>query len=588
MTLAAVYAPIAFAPGKTGRLFLEFALTLAGAVIVSGFVALTLTPMMCSKLLRHEAEPGRLSRLVERGLRGLERGYERSLNVALKGRVLVLLLAAVVAGTSAFFYLNLKSELAPPEDRGALRVRGLAPEGATLAYTGRYSRQVGEILADIPEVRAQLVIDGIREPSQFLVIAPLVDWDERERTQQQLMAEITPKLRRIVGVQAVTNQQGAFGQRGSGKPVEFVIQTSGTYEQLQEYSDKILERARDYPGLEGLDTDLKLNAPEFRVEIDRAKAADLGLDVTLVGRTLETLLGGRQVTRFEQNGEQYDVYVQLAGEDRASPATLATIFVRTPRGEMVALSNLVTVEESVAPKELKRFNQLRSVTITANLAPGYALGDGLAFLEQAAREVLPANVQTDVAGESRDFRAAGHSLAVVFVLALGFIYLVLSAQLESFRDPLIIMLTVPLSMTGALGALWLAGGTLNVYSQIGLVTLVGLITKHGILIVEFANQQQAAGRARRDAIIHAAGLRLRPILMTTAAMVLGAVPLALAEGAGAESRQQIGWVIVGGMSLGTLLTLYVVPAVYSFLGHVPQATEAETAATASSATVAAE
>ena len=255
---------------------------------------------------------------------------------------------------------------------------------------------------------------------------------------------------------------------------------------------------------------------------------------------------------------------------------------------MVALSNLVTVEESVAPKELKRFNQLRSVTITANLAPGYALGDGLAFLEQAAREVLPANVQTDVAGESRDFRAAGQSLAVVFVLALGFIYLVLSAQFESFRDPLIIMLTVPLSMTGALGALWLAGGTLNVYSQIGLVTLVGLITKHGILIVEFANQQQAAGRARRDAIIHAAGLRLRPILMTTAAMVLGAVPLALAEGAGAESRQQIGWVIVGGMSLGTLLTLYVVPAVYSFLGHVPQATEAETAATASSATVAAE
>jgi multidrug efflux pump len=578
LTLAAVYAPIAFAPGKTGRLFLEFALTLAGAVIVSGFVALTLTPMMCSKLLRHEAEPGRLSRIVERGLRGLERGYARSLDFALKGRVVVLLLAAVVAGFSAYFYVNLKTELAPPEDRGALRVRGLAPEGSTLAYTGRYSRQVGDILAEVPEVRAQLVIDGIREPSQFLVIAPLVDWDERERSQQQLMAEITPKLRRIVGVQAVTNQQGAFGQRGSGKPVEFVIQTSGTYEQLQEYSEQILERARDYPGLEGLDTDLKLNAPEFRVEIDRAKAADLGLDVTLVGRTLETLLGGRQVTRFEQNGEQYDVYVQLAEEDRASPATLSTIFLRTPKGEMVALSNLVTVVESVAPKELKRFNQLRSVTITANLAPGYALGDGLAFLEQAAREVLPANVQTDVAGESRDFRAAGQSLAVVFVLALGFIYLVLSAQFESFRDPLIIMLTVPLSLTGALGALWLAGGTLNVYSQIGLVTLVGLITKHGILIVEFANQQQAAGKERRAAVVAAAGLRLRPILMTTAAMVLGAVPLALAEGAGAESRQQIGWVIVGGMSLGTLLTLFVVPAVYSYLGHVPRPAEAEPAA----------
>ena len=347
-----------------------------------------------------------------------------------------------------------------------------------------------------------------------------------------------------------------------------MLQTSGTYEQLQEYVEAMLEKLRGYPGLDSIETDLQLNMPELRIDIDRAKVADLGLDITVVGRTLETLLGGRQVTRFEQNGEQYDVIVQLAAEDRASPQTLSTIFLRSPRGEMVQLSNIVKVKEAVAPKELRRFNQLRAVTISANLGEGYALGDALTFLEKTAREVLPETVLTDVSGQSREYRAAGQSLLLVFLLALGFIYLVLAAQFESFRDPLIILVTVPLSMTGALGTLWLAGGTLNVFSQIGLVTLVGLITKHGILIVEFANQLQEKGRDRLSAVIEAAGLRLRPILMTTGAMVLGALPLAIASGAGAESRQQIGWVIVGGMSFGTLLTLFVMPTVYSFLGQV--------------------
>jgi multidrug efflux pump len=418
----------------------------------------------------------------------------------------------------------------------------------------------------VPEVASTLITNGSPEVSRFQATGRLADWDDRKRTQQQINAQINPQLRRIAGVQASASNPGSFGQRGSSRPVEFVIQTSGTYEQLQEYVEAMLERVRAYPGLESVETDLQLNMPEFRIEMDRAKVADLGLDVTVVGRTLETLLGGRQVTRFEQNGEQYDVYVQLAAEDRASPATLSTIFLRSPAGDMVQLSNIVRVGEAVAPKELKRFNQLRAVTISANLAPGYALGDGLAFLERAAREVLPETVLTDVNGQSREFRAAGQSLALVFLLALGFIYLVLAAQFESFRDPLVILITVPLSMTGALAALWLTGGTLNVFSQIGLVTLVGLITKHGILIVEFANQLQEKGRSRLDAAVEAAGLRLRPILMTTGAMVLGALPLALASGAGAESRQQIGWVIVGGMTIGTLLTLFVVPTVYSLLG----------------------
>ena len=573
LTLAAVYAPIAFAPGRTGRLFLEFALTLAGAVAVSGFVALTLTPMMCSKLLKHNANRGRLFNLIERGLAAFGRGYRRALIATLRVRPLVILATVGVAALSGVFFLALKSELAPTEDRGLIQVRGTGPEGATLAYTRRYSNQVGEILAQVPEIESTLIVNGSPEVSRFQAIGRLADWDKRTRSQQSINAEINPALRSIPGVRASASNPGSFGARGSSRPVEFVLQTSGTYEQLQEYVDRMLEKLRDYPGLDSVETDLQLNMPEIRIDIDRAKVADLELDITVVGRTLETLLGGRQVTRFEQNGEQYDVMVQLAAEDRASPQTLSTIFLRSPRNEMVQLSNIVKVREAVAPKELRRFNQLRAVTISANLGEGYALGDVLAFLERTAREVLPETVLTDVSGQSREYRSAGQSLLLVFLLALGFIYLVLAAQFESFRDPLIILVTVPLSMTGALGTLWLAGGTLNVFSQIGLVTLVGLITKHGILIVEFANQLQEKGRDRLSAAVDAAGLRLRPILMTTGAMVLGALPLAIASGAGAESRQQIGWVIVGGMSFGTLLTLLVVPTVYTLLGQVRDAKE---------------
>lgn len=565
LTLAAVYAPIVFAPGKSGKLFIEFALTLAGAVIISGWVALTLTPMMCAKLLRHQPEPGRFHVALETWFVAFEAGYRALLERSLRVRPLVILMAAGVAGLSGLLLTVLKSELAPLEDRGVIRVRGTGPEGATVAYTARYAAEIDAVMAGVPEVRGRLAIAGTPDVSASLVVAPLKDWSERERSQQQISAQINPELRRIAGVQAVVQAPGAFGQRGSGRPVEFVLQSSGSYEDLQGYADAILARARENPGLENLDTDLKLNSPEFKIDIDRAKVADLGLDVAAVGRTLETLLGGRQVTRFEQNGKQYDVYVQLAAEDRATPQALSTIFLRNPRGEMIQLSNVATVTESVAPKELKRFNQLRSVTIQASLAPGYTVGEAVDYLEQTAREVLPATVQTDLDGASRDFKAAANSLLLVFILALAFIYLVLSAQFESFSDPLIIMITVPLSVAGALGALWLAGGTLNVYSQIGLVTLVGLITKHGILIVEFANQKQAAGLDRINAVMDAAVQRLRPVLMTTGAMVLGALPLALAEGAGSENRHQIGWVIVGGMSAGTLLTLFVVPAVYSYL-----------------------
>lgn len=567
LTLAAVYAPVAFTPGSTGRLFLEFALTLAGAVLISGFVALTLTPMMCSRFLKHEARPNFVSRFIEAVLGAVERGYRAMVRLALRLRYAVIGLALIVAGLGGYIFTQLHAELTPPEDRGVMILSGQAPEGSTLAFTDRYAKQVEAILAKTPEVARYLVNVGQPEVNQFFAIGRLKDWSEREASQQRVSANLQPELRKIAGVQTSARSLGGFGRRGGGRAVEFVIQSSGTYEDLERYGDQMVERLSQNPGLTDVDSDLELNKPQVDVAIDRDRVADLKLDVSVIGRTLETMLGGRQVTRFEIGGEQYDVEVQLNAADRASPETLSRIFVRTPSGEMVQLSNVVSLKETVAPKDLRRFNQLRAVTISANLAPGYTLSQALAAVNEAAAQILPPEMMTDLTGQSREYRDASGNLAFIFVLALAFIYLVLSAQFESFRDPLMIMLTVPLSMTGALAALYFTGGTINIYSQIGLVTLVGLITKHGILIVDFANRLQEEGMSRADAVIEAATLRLRPILMTTAAMVLGAVPLALAHGAGAESRQQIGWVIVGGMILGTLLTLFVVPAVYSLFGR---------------------
>jgi len=567
MTLAAVYAPIAFTPGRTGRLFLEFALTLAGAVVISGFVALTLTPMMCSKLLKHTEKRNFISRLIEGALDGLERGYRGALRVAVKARWLVLLIALGVASVGGYIFTQLKSELSPTEDRGTILVSGQAPEGASYTYTKRYAEQVEEILAGVPELQSYLMIVGWGEVTRFNSFGRLKDWSERDVSQQSIVQKILPELRKVAGVQASASNPASLGVRGFGKPFQFVIQSSSSYEELNRIANALVEELKDNPGLADLDTDMRLNKPEVEVEIDRDRVADIGLDISVIGRTLETLLGGRDVTTFKIGTEQYDVTVALPAADRASPDTLSRIFVRNKDGAMIQLSNVVKLNETVVPRDLRRFNQLRAITIEANLAPGYTLGEAISAVQEAAQRVLPEGTITDLTGQSREFRDASSNLAFVFILALAFIYLVLSAQFESFRDPIMIMLTVPLSMTGALGALWLTGGTLNVYSQIGLVTLIGLITKHGILIVDFTNRLQDEGKERTEAIIGAAALRLRPILMTTAAMILGAVPLAIAEGAGAESRQQIGWVIVGGMSLGTLLTLFVVPAIYAVIGR---------------------
>ena len=567
ITLAAVYAPVAFMTGRTGKLFVEFALTLAGAVLVSGLVALTLSPMMCSLLLRHETRHGRAYVWVEGILDGLTRGYRRLLTAALARRWLVMLAFFLVAAANWFLLAALKSELAPTEDRGVIIGVFLGPEGATLDYTDRYARQLEGIYAATRDVERYFVVAGNPTVSQGISFVGLVDWNARQRSSPAVVKELFPQFMGIPGVLAFPVLPPSLGQSPRERPVNFVIVTSASYAELNRVTGQILDEVAKNPGFVNVDTDLKLNKPELSVSVDRDKAMDTGVQIETVGRTLETMLGGRQVTRFKRAGEQYDVIVQVADSERTAPSDISDIFVRARDGSMIPLSNLLAVEETVSPRELNHFAQRRAVTISANLAPGYAMGEALKFLEETAGRALPPGYAVDYAGQSREFKLSSASLALTFVLALAFIYLVLAAQFESFRDPFIIMLTVPLSMTGALIALLLSGGTLNVYSQIGLVTLVGLITKHGILIVEFANQLKAQGRELHNAVLEASELRLRPILMTTGAMVLGAIPLALASGAGAESRQQIGWVVVGGLLLGTFFTLFVVPTVYTLLAR---------------------
>ncbi|MBF0333517.1 MAG: efflux RND transporter permease subunit [Alphaproteobacteria bacterium] len=567
ITLAAVYVPIAFMTGRTGKLFTEFALTLASAVLVSGFVALTLSPMMCSRMLRHEPKPGWFYLAGERVLVAITEGYRRLLIGTLRVRWMVVVLAIGVAGAAWALGTGLKSELSPTEDRGVVVGIGIAPEGATVGYTDRYTRMIEGFLGQVPERDRYIVITGFPVVNQMISFMRLKDWSERDTKQQEVVAKLMPKMMSVPGMMAFAVNPPSLGQRPNSKPVTFVIRASSSYDELQFMIDAMMAEIAKNPGFVSVDTDLKLNKPQIRIEVDRDKVASVGTDVETVGRTLETMLGGRKVTRFKRDGEQYDVIVQVADIDRRNPDDIESIYVRGSGDRMIPLSNLIRADEEVAPRELNHFNQLRAAQITANLAPTYALGEAVRFLETTAARVLPPTASTDWDGISREYREASTSLAVTFVLALCFIYLVLAAQFESFRDPLVIMLTVPLAMAGALLALTLTGGTLNVYSQIGLVTLIGLITKHGILIVEFANQMRDRGFTMRDAVVEAAALRLRPIMMTTGAMVLGSVPLALATGAGAESRQQIGWVIVGGIALGTVLTLFVVPVAYTLLAR---------------------
>ncbi len=601
-TLVAVYAPLAFTPGRTGRLFVEFALALAGAVVVSGVVALTLTPMLCTLLLKHNPKPNRFDSTMERVLTSISDRYgallrwivtarfvprvgatgatgagQRFKGFVLQARWLVLAVMLVSGAAILLIFPTMKQELSPMEDRGVILASVNAPDGSTLDFTNRYAQELEKMGQPFKEFDRIFANVGNPTVAQASVVYRTVDWKDRTRSTMDMARELQPKFNALPGVTAFPITPPSLGQGFRERPLNFVIQTSESYQNLNGVVRQMLDEIARNPGIVSPDVDLRLNKPELRIDVERDKAADLGVSIEVVAKAIETLLGGRNVTRYKRDAEQYDVVVQTAASGRTTPEDIDRIYVRGRNDAMIPLSSLVKVSESVSPRELNHFGQRRSVSITASLASNYSLGEALAFMNQTAAKVLKTGYSTDLNGTSREFRNSQGALVIVFVLALVFIFLVLAAQFESFVDPLVIMLSVPLSMIGALLALKWSGGSLNVYSQIGLITLVGLITKHGILIVEFTNQLRGQGMDMIDALVKASSQRLRPILMTTGAMVLGALPLALASGAGAESRTQIGWVIVGGMSLGTLLTVFVVPTMYALFARaaVPGAKTAE-------------
>jgi len=577
LTLAAVYAPLAFTPGRTGKLFTEFALALAGSVIVSGFVALTLTPMMCSVMLKHVSNPTWFDRTMERYLQKLSNKYGQLLGWTLSsGRVMgrhmsrrwLVVGVMVMAGVGTFTLLKTtKSELAPLEDRGVILTVINGPDGATMDYTTRYAQTIERMANKYTEFDRIFTVVGNPTVAQGNVFYRAQPWEQRKKSTLEIAREMTPAIASLPGVTAFPITPPSLGQPFRDRPLNFVIVTTDSYQNLAQVVRTFQEEIAKNPGIVSVDTDLRLNKPEISMDVDRERAADMGVPVENIARAVETMMGGRQVTRYKREGDQYDVMVQTAPSDRDTPDDIEHIFVRGRNDAMIPLSALVRIKEVVVPRELNHFGQRRSASITANIAPNYSLGEAIVFMNETASKVLKPGYATDLNGTSREFVKSSGSLVIVFILALLFIFLVLAAQFESFVDPLVILLSVPLSMVGALLALQFSGGTLNVFSQIGLITLVGLITKHGILIVEFANQLRAEGMEVVEAVKQSATLRLRPILMTTGAMVLGAIPLALATGAGAESRKQIGWVIVGGMSLGTLLTIFVVPTMYTFFAR---------------------
>lgn len=575
ITLAAVYLPFAFSTGRSGKLFTEFALTLAGAVLVSGFTALTLSPMMCSRLLHHEKRHGRAFEIGEKILNGLDRGYRTTLDRVLNRRWVVVGAGVLVIAGMVALFLSLPEELAPQEDQGWLMGFGSAPEGATIEFTDRYAQQMESMFAELPEQKQFFSFSGFNGVTNAISFVDLKDWRDRDRSAQEIAGGLFPGFSSIAGIMAFPVTPPPLGQNDFGQPVNFVVQSTQTWAELDAVVQRLIIKMGENSQLLYPDSDLKLNKPELRVDVNREKISAVGASVGAVGRTLETMLGGRKVTRFKMGSEQYDVIVQVEDDARRTPGDLSNIFVRGDGGAMIQLQNLATVTETVAAKELNHFNKLRSATISAGLAAGYPMSDALDWMDAALAEVAP-DALYDLTGQSREFRDSSSSAFLMMGLALMFIYLVLSAQFESFVDPLIILVSVPLAMFGAFLCLviinqgnmagwWQVAASWNIYTQIGAVTLIGLISKHGILIVEFANQLRAQGLEKRAAVLQSASLRLRPILMTTGAMVLGAVPLALASGAGAEARHQIGWVIVGGMSFGTVFTLFVVPVVYLLL-----------------------
>ncbi|HEX7882270.1 MAG TPA: MexW/MexI family multidrug efflux RND transporter permease subunit [Afipia sp.] len=565
ITLAAVYAPIGFLGGLTGALFREFAFTLAGSVIISGVVALTLSPMMCSVLLKSGSDHGRFAKIVDDVFGRVTRWYGRKLDRSLDYRPITAIFAATILFLVGFMYVNTSKELAPEEDQGILFSVTKAPQYANIDYSNYYGKKLDKAFASFPETDLRFIINGTNGPANGIAGMILKPWDERTRSSLKLKPLVQAELSKIEGVNAFAFNLPPLPGGPGGLPIQMVISTTSGFQVVFEQMDKLKKAARESGLFIVADSDLAFNQPVVRVNIDRSKANDLGINMAAVGTTLSTLLGGNYVNRFNLEGRSYQVIPQVPRDLRLSPESLEKYYVATNGGRQVPLSTIVSIETKTNPNALTHFNQLNSATFQAVPMPGVTVGRAVEFLEEQAKQ-LPAGFSRDYLADSRQYVQEGNQLAVTFVFALIIIFLVLAAQFESLRDPLVILISVPMAISGALIPLYFGLATINIYTQVGLVTLIGLISKHGILMVEFANELQLKeGLDRRSAIEMAARVRLRPILMTTAAMVAGLLPLLTASGAGAASRFSIGLVVVAGMSIGTLFTLFVLPAVYTMI-----------------------
>ncbi len=574
LTLVAVFVPIAFLSGIVGRFFYEFGITVTVAVCVSSFIALTLTPMLCSRFLSvgttadRQHALGSLARLFDRSMDALSVAYRRTLVMALRHRVwmVVILGASIVA--SGVLFTSVGKEFVPNDDRGYLIASVRSTEGATLAYQDRYQGQIEALLQDTPEIRSffSVVALGSGGPgavNQGIMFIRLVDADQRDRTTEEVAGLLRGKASRIVGTDAFFFISNPMRTSSRAKPLQFVIQYPD-FDRLVEFSEKLEAEARTIEGFSDVDTDLEVNKPQLSVRIDREKAAAVGISVADIADTLRVLLGGDDVTHFKRGNERYDVMMQLVAADRDSPADLSSIYLRAPGAGLVPLSNVVTVTETVGPSALNHYDRKRSVILDANL-DGIALGEAIDRLSEVAARILPPDFATTLAGESREFRRGSEGLMFTFALAIAAIYLVLAGQFESFVHPFTIMLSLPLAVLGALAGLWLFGMTLNIYSFIGIIMLMGLVTKNSILLVDYILILRRAGTTERESIVEAGATRLRPILMTAVSTVFGILPIALGLGAGSESRRPLGVAVVFGMTTSTLLTLVVVPVVYSLV-----------------------
>ncbi len=570
LALIAVFVPVAFLKGATGRLFYELGITVAVAVGISGFIALTLTPMLCSRFLRHQTKHNRVYWALEKFFDAMSALYERGLRAVLRHR-LVTCAAGLLGGFALIGLLAvvLPREFLPIEDKGSFLVITSAPEGATLEYTDIYQRQAEAAVGAIPEMQTYfsaigLSREGVGQPNSGIMFCRLKDWSERKRSQSEIVAELRSKLFPIPGFWAFPYEPPPLGSGGWGGKIQFVIQ-SPDFAELGEYTDQLLAKLRQLPELVSLDSNLKINKPELRVEIDRNKVADLGISARDIATTLQVLFGGQDVTKFKRQGDQYDVVVQLHRSSRSVPQDVPSVHVRTGSGELVQLSNVVNVHETVGPSQINHYNRLRSAIISGDPAPGHTLDEALTTIQRIADQTLPPGFTTALAGQSREFREGQLNLAFTFALAALVVYMVLASQFESFLDPFTILLAVPLAVLGAMATLFIARSSLNLYSVVGMVMLIGLATKNSILLVEFASQLHARGTPLMEAAAKAGAVRLRPILMTAITTVFGALPVALALGAGSQSRRPLGLAVVGGMTVSTALTLFVVPAAHTLL-----------------------